>query len=106
MTGRESAWVAGLLEGKGSFACQRSRGYHHHIVSLNMADREVVTKLATVTGMGTVRPRRRQKGEKQLWLWRVYADADVTDLLDQIRPYMGERRGAQIDAILRETCAG
>lgn len=100
MTDLELGWLAGLLEGEGSFSCHYGQGHHNHVISLNMTDQDVVGRLLTITGMGTVRPRKVPSDCKPAWIWRVYRADHVEQLLLAVRPHMGQRRGARIDDIL------
>lgn len=107
----EIAWVAGLLEGEGSFsiakrgvtAAGRPKPNRQVHVTCGMTDRDVVERLLRTVGVGSIfldtRSRTNPK-HKDLYTWRTAKRADVEALLRTIRPYMGLRRGAKIDEIL------
>lgn len=101
------AWLAGLLEGEGAFMVQRvpasaRQGARIRIrISLQMTDRDVVERVCDITGLGVVRSVKAQKAHhKDTFQWQVSAMKPVTDLMEQLRPLMGERRQGQIRACL------
>ncbi len=103
----ELAWLAGLLEGEGAFIVQRVPADAHQAaririrISLQMTDQDVVQKVRDVVGLGTVRLAKAQKAHhKDTHQWQVSAMKPVTDLMELLRPLMGERRQAQIGACL------
>jgi len=63
----EVAWLAGILEGEGSFI---SKGQAR--IQVAMTDQDIITRLAELTGVGRVYAVRRQKPHhKDSWLWTV-----------------------------------
>lgn len=99
MTSEETAWVAGILEGEGSF---RAR-YSGPCISVRMTDRDVVERLhELISGSTLCGPyvRNGARSRKPIWNLNVTAKKAVVDLCEQIRPWMMERRRAQMDAML------
>lgn len=102
----EKAWLAGLLEGEGSFMRldRASRPGERPRLSCIMSDLDIIQRLADVTGVGIVKlhPTRddNRLGKKPLYSWITTRHAEVRDICHAIRPHMGERRRAQIDRIL------
>ena len=96
------AWLAGLIEGEGSFLVHLVRHKFYTIaIQVVMTDEDVVRKCLSVSGMGTVtKPRQRNPKWKPIWVWRVHKRTDVVALMNDLYPYMGKRRRAQIDACL------
>ena len=96
MTLQELSWVAGLLEGEGSF--------HHKgkcvIVQLSMTDRDVVAKAAQLIGSKAVGYKRpsRPCGKPMFYCYLGGDRADV--LMQQLLPFMGERRSMRIRELL------
>jgi len=90
----EVAWLAGLLEGEGCFGY-----YRGPTVKLEMTDRDVIER-AHPWFSGTVRSYDR-RGMQTTYTVQVYGQRAI-DLMLKVRPYMGARRGAKIDAIVRE----
>lgn len=99
----EIAWVAGLLEGEGSFMTHTKNtpdGYTYPAfrVSCNMTDEDVLVRLSTITGMGhLVGPTIPQNPlHSPFWRWGLYKKADILRLCLAILPYMGKRRSEKI----------
>ena len=111
MTPEEIAWVAGLLEGEGSFVLG-ARGnrvdkpkIQQIQITCGMTDRDVMLKLHQVVGIGNTYLERRRdprrSNVKQMYIWNASKRADVVPFLKLIRPHMGDRRGAKIDELLQ-----
>lgn len=103
MTTLQRAWVAGLLEGEGSFLVV-SRSSHLMAtgrVSIQMTDRDVLERLAEIVGTGRVSEvnRTNRPDRKPIYTWKLQARADVLALIDQVEPFMGYRRTAQIQLV-------
>jgi hypothetical protein len=100
VTETEVAWLAGLIEGEGYLGC-RVAGVHSHTVRLNLTDRDVVQRVATITGVGRLWEREPTGTMRRgSWQWAVYVREEADALMAAIRPFMGERRQAQIDLAL------
>jgi hypothetical protein len=95
------AWLAGLLEGEGSFMRPIPSAPRLPIVQLQMTDRDVVERAARLMGLSTWRNKslKREDHGKDCWATRVNGTR-ARELMIQLRPLMGERRQAQIDAAL------
>lgn len=99
------AWLAGLLEGEGYFA----RGEHKPprrpqvVLSLQMTDEDVVLRAQMIAGLLNrttfKRPDHRSDRFSDMYGWSVHGD-EAMRIMRLVRPYMGQRRGAKIDAIL------
>jgi hypothetical protein len=103
----EAAWLAGLLEGEGSFTALRSvsesRPSQKYRVSVFMTDRDVLERLVEYTGVGPIRAVKEtpnRLGTKPLFCWTTQRLLEVRDICIQVRPWMGQRRGERIDTIL------
>lgn len=103
------AWLAGLLEGEGCFYLDRNGSYAYPAVALKMTDRDIVERAALMVpgprkaeGLGaTVNPAKpSQAGAKGLWRWQVRGTKAV-EVMRTVRPYMGERRGAKMDELIK-----
>lgn len=94
----EVAWAAGLFEGEG---CFRHRSGTRIAAFLNMTDRDVVERFARIVGHGTVRWRDMPAPRKRLYTWEINAVEEVREMIAMFRPYLGERRGARADELLR-----
>lgn len=92
-------WLAGLLEGEGSFYSQPS---NPHSVQLSMTDRDVVECAAHMMNAGGVHLRSgdsRPSHWRPCWSTRV-RKAHAEELLITLLPYMGERRSIRIRELL------
>jgi hypothetical protein len=114
----DRGWVAGLLEGEGSFSVRNVRDrdkttgavirtYRYPKIEVVTTDRDVIERLQTIVGGGNIYPRhadgRNLVGHGRLkdqWVWSLYDQATIAALLRQIRPLMSTRRAARIDELL------
>lgn len=95
----EIGWVAGILEGEGSFHSKEN----FLQVRCTMTDLDTINKLREVTGIGTFSTWHRNGKEpnrKDAYNWTVSKRNDIIHLLCSIVPLMGERRRTQIDKLL------
>ena len=100
MTEIELAWLVGLLEGEGSFLKAPPSSPNCPRISLEMTDRDIVERAATLMGGNAVE---RINLRNVLWkpAYRVSLKGSRAVALMQILyPKMGVRRRAQIDAAL------
>lgn len=105
----ELCWLAGLLEGEGSFmnctSRYKGRRYVYARVSIQMCDLDVMERVQKIFGTKIyVLPPSDRKirfitTNKQMY--RLWADGHKAQcLMKHLRPYMGLRRQGQIDAAL------
>jgi hypothetical protein len=89
-------WIAGLLEGEGSFLKGPPSSPGLPAIQMVMVDRDVVSKAAELLGcrVGTVRPRRSHW--KESYSIRLKGSRAV-EWMRALRPLLGERRQGQID---------
>ena len=94
-------WLAGLLEGEGTFSIRGT----YPVVSVNMCDRDVVSRAAALMALDGPRVWEQFDARDQARGWsRSYVTA-VTGaraavLMRTLRPLMGARRGIAIDRAL------
>lgn len=103
----ECAWVAGLIEGEGSFTFAggtTKSGRRFPQIQCGMTDEDVIRKLHRLTGCGGVSVsdsnRKQNPDYKLMYCWIVTRREDVESVLVQIRPHMGDRRRARLDELL------
>ena len=110
MTPEQTAWLAGLIEGEGSFYynryTRRGRTYAYPTMALVMTDEDVVRQAYEVAGcvgsfMRSHPPAKREAGHQVQWKWKVVG-AKALDLMDQIEPWLGSRRSAKIADMKRK----
>lgn len=107
MTDVEIAWVAGVVEGEGSFLTSMTGEYGPYAcVQVGMTDGDVIERLASVTGMGRISVEEPSRGRatKTLYRWRVQKNADACALAVQLLPHLGQRRRSKAVAMIT-TCA-
>ncbi len=105
MTPQQLGWVAGVMEGEGSFMLKSNHGYiKSPVASVQMTDEDVIVALHSLTGIGRVTGPYQPKwpGSKPTWSWRVQKAQDVFDLGNAIRPLMFERRKDQFDRVVKQ----
>jgi hypothetical protein len=98
---RASSWLAGLLEGEGTFTttCDaRSRCYP--VVSVQMCDAAVVFRAARILGAGAVSMREPEQADWRPTYVAKVGGAHAADWMRTLRSFMGERRRAAIDTAL------
>lgn len=88
-------WLAGLLEGEGSFDLHRGR---YPRVRVAMTDRDVVGRAATLMGCG-VRLSIRPAPYRAMWHAEV-SGARAVEVMRSILPHMGARRSGRIAQVL------
>jgi hypothetical protein len=106
------AWLAGLLEGEGAFmvhhepTTETRRARVVIRIAVHMTDRDVVERVREIVGLGTVlRKPPGKRHHKETFRWAISAKAPTLKLMQILRPHMGERRTAQIDACLQAVAA-
>lgn len=104
------AWAAGLLEGEGCFSIhQRSTRRNTKSVAIHceMTDQDVIEKLHSVFGIGTVNlranihGRRDTRNRKPTWIWSVQSKIGVLEVIIRVLPYLGNRRRVKAQELLQ-----
>jgi hypothetical protein len=95
-------WLAGLLEGEGSFMKGTPSHPESHRIHVNMTDKDVIVKAAEVMGVNPFGPYRRTGRDAQYKprYYAVLVGAKGIDMMKQLRPLMGGRRQGQIDDVI------
>lgn len=95
----DAAWLAGLLEGDGSFTHDLKRNIIR--IQLSMYDGDVVTRAAELLDTSVVCNDIERGGlVKNIYRTSLARKAEVVDILKQIKPYMGRRRTSRINELL------
>jgi hypothetical protein len=89
-------WLAGLLEGEGTFLAGPPSAPRSPAIQFWMTDRDVVERAASMLEAGVMKVRPRKKHWKMTYAVRVRGPRAVV-WMKRLRPLMGERRRAQID---------
>lgn len=98
----DRAWIAGLLEGEGSFIANRAdraAPSSYPVIKVEMCEREVIERAARLldTRVWVVAPR--TEGWRPTYVAQI-AGHRAAEWMIALRPYMGLRRTAVIDAAL------
>jgi hypothetical protein len=96
------AWLAGLLEGEGSFFVQKrpDRRRDQARVYLAMTDEDVVRRAASLMGAPSVQRRVRREDHWKDQYVAVVTGSKATAVMRSILPHLGERRAARVREIL------
>lgn len=101
----ELAWLAGLLEGEGSFLVARchvgGKVYPYPKIVVGMTDCDVVERAAQLLGGNSVYPLPKKPNRKQAWRAQV-TGWKAAELMRDLYPWMGQRRKLAISTILAE----
>lgn len=92
----ELSWVAGLLEGEGSFLWRVSNSAK---VSCQMTDQDVILRLHSLIGGKVYQATKQKSHHKTAWVC-VVSGLDAVELMEQVFPLMGFRRSEQIKNVL------
>lgn len=100
MDDRERYWLAGLLEGEGTFLKGPPSAPRCAIVRVAMTDQDVVEHAARLLGRGvTPWDRKRDPPRKRVYITQIKG-LPAVELMTILRGVMGQRRRGQIDAAL------
>lgn len=96
MNATELAWLAGILEGEGSFMKGPPSSPDQPLITVQMTDEDVVQKVASMFGTSIVRNKVKKQEWKPTFSARIRGSRAVL-LMKELRPLMGLRRTKQID---------
>jgi len=100
---QETLWLAGLMEGEGSFSPRtRKNRYINNamVIQLSMTDEDVVRHAALVMGVPVKGPYRPKKSHHKTY-WTISFGGDkAEEVCKRILPFMGQRRKASIEMLL------
>jgi len=102
MTELELRWMAGWLEGEGTFYI--GKGGTAAIIQVFSIDLDVLEKAHQIVGgaLHYIKPRRHPQGYVSQEGWRLHLESEAAvSLMRQVLPLMGQRRTTQIKAVLR-----
>ena len=98
------AWLAGVLEGEGSFMMSRNtvknKVYFYPKISVNMSDQDIINRVSSVFNTKTYLVPKDKRGDwKQLYRAQI-SGARAATLMQQLLPWMSARRASKINEIL------
>lgn len=92
------AWLAGILEGEGSFGFGAG---NQPRVRMESTDEDIVRRVTTIARCGNeYGPFLHTRSTKLAWTWELSVKAEVERLIRTIRPWMGRRRQTRIGELL------
>lgn len=101
-------WLAGLIEGEGSFVVGKVREGHRVpriVIAVPMTDRDVIHRVLSETGVGRVNgPYFNKKPSKPYYRYVLCQNRYVYALAAKLHPLMGDRRKGQIEKLARAYC--
>ena len=92
-------WLAGILEGEGTFLSGPPSQPNSPIVRISMTDADVVTRAAALLHRAVTPTRARKAHHKQPFITQIKG-AEAVALMVAIRPVLGPDRRAQVDRVL------
>lgn len=100
MTKIELAWLAGILEGEGSFLMGSPSGPYRIKISLQMTDEDIILRAAKLMGVSSIHHyvrsnKKTHKVYKPIWGITLGGSKAVL-LMNKLYPIMGYRRQQQI----------
>jgi LAGLIDADG endonuclease len=105
MTDCELAWVAGFLEGEGTFGCNARTSkenpglpFPRVQMTADSTDEDVIRHLHQLADGRVAGPY--NTGHKPVWRWRLSRKAEIKVLCTALLPLMGRRRARQVTLIL------
>lgn len=110
MTNTDIAWAAGLFEGEGTWIVRPPKGNGNAtaVVALQMRDRDVVERFASIMGCGKITCERRSERNPKhsdMWRWTTAKRADVRRITELLVPYLGQRRAERArDVLVAASC--
>lgn len=100
---RALSWLAGLLEGEGTFSltCNKN-GICYPVISINMCDGSVVRRVAALLAAPSVALREARRAEWRPTFVAQVGGAHAAEWMNRLRAFMGHRRTQAIDAALAQ----
>ena len=93
-------WLAGFLEGEGSFNVHHPNGYRTPRLAINHTDKDVLEKVAKILGSHVQGPHEPYK-ENYRQQWSIYITGRLAaSWMMTLYGLMGERRQKQIEEVL------
>jgi hypothetical protein len=101
-TAAEYAWLAGLIEGEGTFGAHGKGAVR---LAVGMTDEDTIRQAHAVSGVGYVYFGPRRSPRQDIWTWAVTKTADAIQLMAVIYPAMSARRQARIEELFERWMA-
>ncbi len=92
---RDVYWLAGLLEGEGSFLAPVPSAPNRPIISLQMTDLDIMDRVAVFFNTKVYRSKKQKEHHKQSYFLHIRGKKAV-EWMKKLFPLMGKRRQSQI----------
>jgi hypothetical protein len=92
-------WLAGLLEGEGSFIKGTPSAPNKSRIHVNMTDKDVIEHVAQMMGVNAKGPFYRDQPRKPRY-FATLPGLRAMEVMKRLRPLMGQRRQGQIDVVI------
>lgn len=108
MTDYELGWLAGWLEGEGTFFChiEAARGRRNAYVRLTVraasVDHDTVLKAQRIAGGRVYGPYKYDETRQPHYQWGISGKAAAAQFMRMVKPHLGSRRQDQIDNALQK----
>ena len=104
LSSTEIAWIAGLLEGEGSFGLDDRAKTRYKVstapaspfIKISMVDEDVISKLAKMVNKSYFSPSRKTVKNKIVYTLHIGDRATLLYLLPRVLPYLGKRRQERV----------
>jgi hypothetical protein len=107
LSNKDLYWLAGILEGEGSFGmtrcCVSGRVYLYPLIQLGMSDEDVIKRVALLYGSAYYPVKPSRVGNKLRWRTTL-TNQRAEALMRALYPIMSNRRQARIREVLQK-CA-
>ncbi len=96
-------WLAGLLEGEGSFIAPPPSEPNKPRISIAMTDKDIIKRVANLFGLSYIYESKDKRSSKwKPYFQVVFKGKRAAVLMRSLQPLMGERRRQQIDEALKD----
>jgi len=94
MTEGQIGYLAGIIDGEGSFTITKARSYFNVTLSVANTDLRILERCREITGLGSIRrqPDRRGKQHRPLYVWFVTARKELCALLPLLIPVLVSKK--------------
>lgn len=92
------AWLAGLLEGEGSFLFHRGKSL---VIQMAMTDEDVVRRAHKIAGVGNVHGPYSRGDFKPQWVFKCSDSKQAYALMVAVLPWLGSRRRQTVIGLVK-----
>lgn len=106
MSEADIAWLAGLLEGEGSFFMAGDDVYQYPTIVVSMTDLDVIERVARLFGVSVYPQKLDKRYPNGKRAYRTQTTGHkAARLMELLLPWMGDRRAAKIKELLNQSNA-